>query len=328
MAAIKILVCGATGFIGRNIAESLANDNHYEVIGTCWSRDGFNHPRIRFVRVDLTDPRQVNKIIKDVDVVVQAAATTSGAGDIINKPYIHVTDNAVMNSHILRAAFEHKTKHLIFFSCTIMYPSSEAPLLESDFNENTEINPRYYGAAWTKVYIEKMCEFFSRISESKFTVLRHSNIYGPHDKFDLERSHVFGATVTKVMTASGGNMMVWGNGEEERDLLYIDDLVTAVQAALNRQLAPFGLYNIGSGKAVSVKTLVEKIIRASGRTLTIEYDLSMPTIKTGLCVDCGKAATELGWRPTVTLDEGIARTVEWYRRHVSSTQSMKKTNTA
>ena len=77
----------------------------------------------------------------------------------------------------------------------------------------------------TKVYVEKMCEFFSRLGKTKHTVLRHSNMYGPHDKYDLEKSHVFGATVTKVMNSTDGKVNVWGTGEEKRDLLYVGDLV-------------------------------------------------------------------------------------------------------
>ena len=163
-------------------------------------------------KADLRDPEAVNGLLEGVDIIVQAAATTSGAKDIVTRPFIHVTDNAVMNSYLFRSAFERKVKHVVFFSCTVMYPSSEKALKESDFDANTPLHPRYFGVGNTKIYIEKMCEFFSRIGETKFTAIRHSNIYGAHDKFDLERSHVFGATVTKVMTAKD-KVTVWGTGE-------------------------------------------------------------------------------------------------------------------
>ena len=102
-----------------------------------------------------------------------------------------------MNSYLFRAAFEHKVKHVIFFSCTVMYPSSEHALKETDFDANKALYPRYFGVGNTKLYIEKMCEFYAGISDTKFTAIRHSNIYGPHDKFDLERSHVFGEQLQK-----------------------------------------------------------------------------------------------------------------------------------
>ena len=120
-----------------------------------------------------------------------------------------------------------------------------------------------------------------RISDIRFTVIRHSNIYGPHDKFDLKRSHVFGATVSKVMTAEK-KVMVWGDGSEKRDLLYVDDLCSFVDMSIINQKSQFEVFNCGLGEAVSIRELVERIIIHSGKNLEIEYDLSRPSIKTSL----------------------------------------------
>ena len=115
-------------------------------------------------------------------MVLQFAATTSGANDIVNRPYIHVTDNAVMNSLILRECYEQDIKHFVFPSCTVMYQPAEHAQKESDWNAQDEIFPTYFGVGNTKVYVEKMCEFFSRLGKTKHTVLRHSNMYDPHDR--------------------------------------------------------------------------------------------------------------------------------------------------
>ncbi|MCK4815931.1 NAD-dependent epimerase/dehydratase family protein, partial [bacterium] len=205
--------------------------------------------------------------------------------------------------------------HVVFFSCATMYQSRDTPVKETDFDANEEMYPSYFGVGWTKVYIEKMCEFYSRIGNTKYTVIRHSNIYGPYDKFDLEKSHVFGATMTKVMTAeNGGKIVVWGAGEEERDLLYVSDLVNFVELAIDKGESKFELYNAGYGSSVSVNDLVKKIIASSGKDLKIEYDLTKPNIKTKLCLDIAKAKNSLGWFPEVSLDEGIQKTMNWYRK--------------
>jgi nucleoside-diphosphate-sugar epimerase len=261
--------------------------------------------------------QDVDRVLDGVSVLVQAAATTSGSKDIVHRPHIHVTDNAVMNSLLLRAAFEKKVEHVVFFSCTVMLASSEKPLTEDDFDANAEIHPRYFGAGWTKLYIEKMCEFYARVGSAKHTVIRHSNIYGPHDKFDLERSHVFGATVTKTMTAKDGKVVVWGTGEEARDLLYIGDLVDFVERAVDRQQASYRLYNCGYGKAISVKEIVRKIVEKSGRDLVIQHDLSQPSINTSLFLDCSRAKQELEWEPMTDLDQGIDKTLAWWRVHIA-----------
>lgn len=313
----KILICGATGFIGRNIGEAFADNSNFEVYGTYLNSNPLDNPRIKMIKADLTSTKDVYRAVKGIDIIIQAAATTSGAKDIVTKPYIHVTDNAVMNSLIFRAAYENNVSHVVFFSCTVMYQPSDNPVKETDFNANREIYPSYFGVGWTKVYIEKMCEFYSRIGNTKYTVIRHSNIYGPYDKFDLERSHVFGATMTKVMlTENGGKIVVWGNGEEERDLLYISDLVKFVEKAINRQKLKFGLYNIGYGSSISIRDLVKKIIKCSGKDIKIEYDLSKPTIKTKLCLNTDKAYKDLRWHYRVDLDEGINRTLKWYKTNI------------
>jgi nucleoside-diphosphate-sugar epimerase len=311
----KILICGATGFVGRNMTEHFAKNPSYDVHAVRFNRPEYACKGVTWHKADLRDPAQVSKLLEGVDVIVQAAATTSGAKDIVTRPFIHVTDNAIMNSYLFREAFERKVKHVIFFSCTVMYQSSDKPLKESDFNAQLPLHPRYFGVGNTKLYIEKMCEFFAGIGSTKFTAIRHSNIYGAHDKFDLERSHVFGATVTKVMTAKD-KISVWGTGEEERDLLHADDLNRFVELAITKQTEKYRLYNCGLGNAVSIKDLVNKIVKASGKTLAIEHDLTQPTIKTSLFLDCSLAKQELGWQPQVALDNGIARTITWWRDHI------------
>lgn len=313
----KMLICGATGFVGRNMVEQFAASGEYDVHAVRFNRSEYavSKGNVTWHQCDLRDPKAVDSLLKGVDIIIQAAATTSGAKDIVTKPFIHVTDNAVMNSYLFRSAFEHKVKHVIFFSCTVMYQTTEKPLTEEDFDANQELHPRYFGVGNTKLYIEKMCDFFARIGDTKFTAIRHSNIYGAYDKFDLERSHFFGATVTKVMQAKD-KITVWGTGEEERDLLHVDDLVEFCRLAIAKQPEKYRLYNCGLGKAHAVKEVVNMIVDASGKELNIEHDLSQPTIKTSLSLDCALAGNELGWQPKVPLNEGIQRTIDWWAENI------------
>ena len=112
-------------------------------------------------QADLRNNKSITNLLRNKDIVIQAAATTSGSKDIINSPYLHVTDNAVMNSLLLRKAMEEKVKHFIFFSCTVMYKNSKEPLSETDWNPNDEIFPKYFGVANTK-YMLKKCWNFTR----------------------------------------------------------------------------------------------------------------------------------------------------------------------
>lgn len=314
----KILILGASGFIGHNLAEFFALLPDYDVYGTYFKSKPPEIDGVVMRKADLTCRDEMDLVLAGMDIVVQAAGVTSGSKDIHLRPYIHITDNAVMNSLLFRAAFELGIPHVVLLSCSIMYQSSDIPLKETDFDASQEIFPCYFGGGWNKVYFEKMCEFFSRMGKNRYTVIRHSNMYGPWDKYDLEHSHVFGATIAKVMTApENGIVTIWGSGEEARDLLHINDLVLFVQCAIENQTKPFDIYNVGSGSATPVKDLVQQIVDCSGKPVTIIHDLTKPSIKTSLCLDCYKAYQELGWKPTITLDEGIRQTLLWYKRHYS-----------
>lgn len=308
-----VLICGASGFIGRNIAERLSKRKDLQVFGTYLTEK----PSIKNVslsKVDLTKEAEVEKIVKGKDIVIQAAAVTSGSKDIVTKPYLHVTDNAIMNSLIFKSCFTNNVKHVVFFSCTVMYPNIKKPVKEQDFTY--EITNKYFGVGWTKVYLEKMCEFFAKISNTKYTAIRHSNIYGPFDKYDLEKSHFLGATITKVLTTKTDKITVWGDGSEKRDLLYVSDLVDFVEAVLKKQKEPFELINVGNGQAFSVKEVVKKIIEISDKKLNLEFDTSKPTIKFNLTVNREKAQKKYDWTPKTTLDEGIKKTIDWYNKNI------------
>jgi GDP-L-fucose synthase len=314
----KILICGATGFIGRNMLESFIKNDNYEIRAT-WHKPTdlteVYRDDVEWVQADLTKSWDVkNAFYGGVDIVLQYAAVTTGVKDVINRPYIHVTDNAIMNSLLLREAFEQKVKHFIFPSCTVMYQSGDIPVKESDFNESEELYSKYYGGGNTKVYIEKMCKFYSTLGETKFTVLRQSNIYGPYDKFSLEIGHVFAATIVKVVQAND-SIDVWGTGKEERDLLYVSDLVNSVQSVLENQTSKFELVNVGCGKSISVLDLVKKIVDISGKKLSINYDKDKPSVDTKLAVNIDKIKRLFNWSPDITLETGIKNTLKWYREN-------------
>jgi nucleoside-diphosphate-sugar epimerase len=125
---------------------------------------------------------------------------------------------------------------------------------------------------------------------------------------------MFGATITKVMEAqSGDEIVVWGDGSTERDLLYVADVVDFIQKAIDGQKTAYELYNVGYGKSFSVKDIVQKIIKISGKDISIKHDLTKPSINTKLSLQSKKAWKELGWKYETTLDEGITKTLEWYK---------------
>jgi nucleoside-diphosphate-sugar epimerase len=307
----KILICGATGFIGKNAILHFSNKKQYKIYATYHIQKKIKIKNVSWIKANLINQNEVDKVLKNKDIVIQAAATTSGSKDIINTPEVHVTDNAIMNSVIMRSAYKFKIKHLIFFSCTVMYPHSNKYLNEKSIKNNNKISEKYFGVGNTKLYIEKICEFFSKIGNTKFTCIRHSNIYGQHDKFDLNKSHFFAANLIKVLKNNNGKISIWGKGNEMRDMLYVSDLMNFIDKALKNQKNKFGLYNCTYGKSYKIIEIIKKIIKISGKNIQINHDLSKPSIPINILVNSSKAFKELKWKPIVNLDEGIKKTIKW-----------------
>jgi nucleoside-diphosphate-sugar epimerase len=316
----NVLICGASGFMGKNIGDSFIKTGLYKVYGVGNKRhvDNINEYET-FFNCDLTTVKGIEHVFnRDIvyDIVIQAAANTSGSKDILERPYLHVTDNAVMNSLILQACYDYNVGHFLFLSCGVMYNPERSPVTEDDFYLDEGIFKNYFGVGWTKVYVEKMCEFFASLGKTKHTAIRHSNTYGPYDKYDLEKSHMFGATITKVMNASDGDeIVVWGDGTTERDLLYVDDVVDFIHLAIKKQEKMYDLFNVGMGKSFSVNEIVSKIIHYSKKNLTTRNDLDKPSINTKLAFNSEKALREFGWKPKYSLDEGVKLTIDWYNKN-------------
>ncbi len=320
MSRQRILVCGASGFLGNHVFSELSGHPDLEVKGTFLTNryNRINPNDCQLVKADLTCRETVKSLISEKwDVIIQMAANSSGAKDVVERPYLHVTDNVVMNALIFQAAHDYRVPQVIFPSCTVMYPNSDRPLKETDVNLNEEFYPKYFGGAWMKVYCEKLCEFYSRLGHTQYTVIRHSNIYGPHDRFDPERSHVCGANINRVMRAEDKDkIVVWGKGTETRDFLFVDDLVDFIGLVIDRQDYSFDVFNVGCGAAFTVKDWIEKIVQYSGKSLTVEFDLTKPTIDTRIVLDVSKARQKFGWAAKVSPDIGLPKTIRWYQANI------------
>ncbi len=314
---IKILILGATGFIGRNSLIHFSKKKNYIVYGSYNKRKPFYCKNVKWIKVNLLNKSNLDKIIKKKDIIVQAAATTSGSKDIVNSPQLHVTDNAIMNSLIMRSAFENNVKNVIFFSCTVMYPNSKNRYLtEKDIENKNIVSKKYFGAGNTKLYIEKICEFFGSLGHTRFTCIRHSNIYGPYDKFDLNKGHFFAANMLKVFNNQNDQLSIWGKGNEMRDLLHIKDLLSFIDCILTKQKAGFKLYNCTYGKSYRVIDIIKKIIKVSKKNILVSHDLSKPTIPVNILVSSKKAKKEIGWYPKINIYKGIKLTFNWMKKNL------------
>ena len=310
----KILVCGGTGFIGKNVVLNFYKKKKYKIYSTYFKSKPLKIKGINWIKADLRNFKDCLKISKDIDIVIQCAATTSGSKDIINQPYLHVTDNAVMNSYLLRACYQNKIKHFIFLSCTVMYKNSKKALFENQIEES-KIYTNYYGVAHTKLYVEKISKFYSSISETKFSILRHSNIYGPYDKFNLEKGHFLSSAIYKVLKQNKNTVDIFGSGNEKRDFLHVNDLMNMIYLLINKQKTPYEIFNCSYGKSFKIIDILKKIIHLSNSKKIINKLKNKKNLNIDIMVNSNKAKKTLNWYPKIKLDEGLKMTIDWFRNY-------------
>jgi len=311
----KVLICGASGFIGRNLFESLSQRSDMDVYGTYLSRRFSKSEKL--IKADLTDKEWARTVTQRMDIVINCAAITDGSGAVASNPERYITDNIRINTNVIESAYENKVSNFIFLSCSIVYPwINRNPAKEQDV-DLANIHPQYFMGSRLKLFSEDLCLFLSGLSNNRtgFTIIRHSNLYGPHDKFNLDKSHVFAATLTKIMEAREGQTInVWGHDKQSRDFLHISDFVRFIDVLINIKTINYQTINAGSGKLTLIRDVASKINSVSGRNLPIKFDLSKPSIDTSIFLELSKAKS-LGWQPEIDIDQGIRQTIDWYLKN-------------
>lgn len=323
----KVLVTGAGGFLGTNIAKRLVEEGGH-VRGTLHRRSPqFEHENLEYVRADLTNMEDCHRVVEGMNYVFMCAANTSGAAVMASQPLAHVTPNVVMNAQLLEAAYQAKVKKVLFISSSAAYPpSGDRPVVEAEMFEGDPYEA-YFSVGWMKRYAEILCRIYSeKITDPmKVVVVRPSNVYGPYDKFDFERSHVTAALIRKVVERQNP-LEVWGTGEDVRDLLYIEDFVDAVMLAM-AALDEFEPVNIGYGKGCRVRDVLNTLLEVDGfHDAHVVVNPAKPSMIPIRLLNVEKAKTRLGFVAKVDLPSGLQKTLRWYREHLE-TETIQSTAT-
>ena len=321
----KVLVAGGAGFVGVNLINRLLSVGA-NVRATIHRKDPvIPDKRIEYVTCDLTRMEDCKRVVSDIDYVFMCAANTSGAAVMASTPLVQVTPNIVMNSQILEAAYFARVKKFVWPSSNAAYPLTGARPVREEEMFNGDPYETYFGVAWMKRYTEILCRLYSeKLKNPMITVvLRPSNIYGPHDDFEFETSHVMAALIRRVVERHDP-IEVWGTGDDIRDWIYIDDFIDAVILATEK-IDSYNPINIGLGKGHSIKQALQMIIEADGYTdARVTFNPSKPSMIPVRLIDTTKAETTLGFRTKTGLKEGIKKTIDWYREAHHADLSLRK----
>jgi GDP-L-fucose synthase len=246
-----------------------------------------------------------------MDVVFNFVAFIRGAEGQIENQVNLVRNNVVPTINMLDACVKSKVDKVGFIGSSTMYPDVDYPVKEEEgFVDNP--HPAYFGVAWMKRYAEIVCNHFNNITDTKFSIIRTTAMYGPHDNFN-DRGHVIPQLIMKA--DSGMNPFeIWGDGKQIRDFTYVDDVMDALLLVTEKSNGR--VYNVATGTPTTVTELVETITDIYGYKPEFKYDLTKPTMIPKRVVDVSKIYEELNWKAKHTLREGLEKTIDWYKESI------------
>lgn len=309
----KVLVTGGAGFIGTNLILNLL-EREAQVRATIHKKPPqIKNSKVKFINADLTKQSDCKKAVKGIDYVFMCAANTSGAAVIEKSPLVHVTPNVIMNALMLEASHKANVKKFLFISSNTIYPLTDFPVKEDDVNYT--FYDKYIPVGWMKLFTEKVCEMYAtKIKNPMITiVIRPGNTYGPYSDFDPQKSHVIPALIKKFVERQKP-LEVWGNGKDIKDFIYVEDLVEGLILAMEK-INQFDQVNIGGGKPISIRDVLKAIIKTGDlKKPKIIFNTSKPTMIPIRLININKAKKILNFVPKTSLEEGIKKTVRWYRQ--------------
>jgi GDP-L-fucose synthase len=304
------LVTGGTGFIGTHLVKSLLDQGGRVRITVNRRPPILADPRVEIVSANLRSQADCLAAMRGADLVFHAAGVTAGAGVGGENAMAGIATNLHLTAQIMQAAWTTGVERLLIFSSSTAYPVTDHPVREDELWLG-EPHPSYLGYGWMRRYFERLSEFLASQSAIKVALLRPTAVYGPHDNFDPDTSHVIPALVRRAVSKESP-FVVWGSGNEMRDFLHIEDLARGCLLMMEKY-AECDAVNIGYGSSLSIRDVVKIILVAAGHGgADVRFDETKPTTIPRRLVDTSKAARLLGFAPRISIESGLADLVRWY----------------
>jgi GDP-L-fucose synthase len=300
---MTIVVAGGTGLAGSAIVRAYQAAGE-EVI-----------PVSRKV-VDLLDRDATFKFIKDVKpkVIVDAAAKVGGIGANNSFPVEFLADNVRIQSNLMESAHAADVESFIFLGSSCIYPRDCAQPIKEEYLLTGPLEETNSAYAVAKIAGIELIKSFRKEYGRRWISLMPTNLYGINDNFELQGSHVLPAFIRRFVEAAEKNApteTLWGSGSPKREFLHVDDLAAAV-VHLGKTYDSFEHINIGTGEDLTIKELAELVAELAGFTGQLAWDSSKPDGTPRKVLDVSKAKA-LGWTPQISLRDGIASTIAWYK---------------
>ena len=302
----SVLVTGGNGFLGSRIVSVLKKKGVKNILAP--------HSK----EIDLRLRENCSNITKNIDVVFHTAAKVGGIGLNQEKPGELFYDNLMMGTNLMEESRKNGVKKFIALGTICSYPKfTPVPFNEENiWNGYPEETNAPYGLAKKMLLVQSQA-YYQQYNFNSIVVFP-TNLYGPNDNFEENSSHVIPALIKKIFFAKKTgkkNIPVWGDGSPSRDFLYVEDAAEAIILAAEKYSKQDPI-NLGTGEEVTIKELVDKIQKIMNSNLEIEWEADKPNGQPRRCVSFERAKNEIGFFPKMSLDEGLRRTINWYKSQI------------
>lgn len=302
----RIVVTGGAGFLGRAVCQRLHTLGASDVLIP--RKAGF----------DLTTENAVDRLYKEMrpQIVLHLAAEVGGIGANMINPGRYFYANMAMAMHLIEGARRYGVEKFLQTGTICAYPKfTPVPFQEENlWNGFPEETNAPYGIAKKASMV--MLDAYRIQYGLKSAYVLPVNLYGPHDNFDLQTSHVIPALIRKCVEAQRAKALhieCWGNGSASREFLYVDDAADGLVRAAEVMNVPEPI-NLGTGNEIIIRNLVELIAKLCDFHGEIRWDITKPDGQPRRCLDIRRAQERLGWQAKVGFEDGLKRTIEWYRK--------------
>lgn len=299
----KIFIAGHRGMVGSAIKRTLEQKGYTNLVTATSSALDLRNQQAVYTFFSSEKP----------DIVIDAAARVGGILANDDYPYQFLMENMQIQNNLIDASLQSDVSKFIFLGSSCIYPKLAPQPLKEEYLLTDSLEPTNEWYAIAKITGVKACQAIRKQFGKDYVSLMPTNLYGTHDNFDLNTSHVLPAMIRKFHEAKeNGHVPVtlWGSGTPMREFLYVDDLAEAVVFALDNILPEY-LYNVGTGEDLTIKRLAETIQAVVGHQGEIVWDSNKPDGTPRKLMDISKMHA-LGWRHQVKLLEGIEKTYAWF----------------
>nr|WP_305775240.1 GDP-L-fucose synthase [Flavobacterium sp. ACN6] len=306
---VAIYIAGHKGMVGSAIWRTLKAKGYNNLIGAS-SKE-----------LDLREQDEVRNFLQEVkpNVIIDAAAKVGGILANNDFPYQFLMENMQIQNNLINEAHKLGVEKFIFLGSSCIYPKLAIQPLKEEYLLTASLESTNEWYALAKITGVKLCQAIRKQFKKDFVSLMPTNLYGIHDNFDLNSSHVLPAMIRKFHEAKENNnasVILWGTGKPMREFLFVDDMAEAVVFALENRL-PGYLYNVGTGEDLTIKDLAAAIQKIVGHKGDIIWDDSKPDGTPRKLMDVSKMHN-IGWKHQVNLEDGIQKTYNWFLENIEN----------